>query len=136
METKPMHQILQPDGWMKPKGYANGIAAAGRHVFVAGQIGWNEQCVFEAPDFLGQFRQALRNVVAILAEAGASPEHVTTMTWFVTDKTAYLRDAKAVGQAWREIIGRNYPSMTVVQVVALIEDAAQIEIQAQAVVPE
>ena len=131
-----MHQILQPDGWMKPKGYANGIAAAGRHVFVAGQIGWNEQCVFEAQDFLGQFRQALRNVVAILAEAGASPEHVTTMTWFVTDKTAYLRDAKAVGQAWREIIGRNYPSMTVVQVVALIEDAAQIEIQAQAVVPE
>ena len=131
-----MHQILQPDGWMKPKGYANGIAAAGRHVFVAGQIGWNEQCVFEAQDFLGQFRQALKNVVAVLAEAGASPEHVTTMTWFVTDKTAYLRDAKAVGQAWREIMGRNYPAMTVVQVVALIEDAAQIEIQAQAVVPE
>ena len=131
-----MHQILQPEGWMKPKGYANGIAAAGRHVFVAGQIGWNEQCVFEAQDFLGQFRQALKNVVAVLAEAGASPEHVTTMTWFVTDKAAYLRDAKAVGQAWREIMGRNYPAMTVVQVVALIEDAAQIEIQAQAVVPE
>ena len=131
-----MHQILQPDGWMKPKGYANGIAAAGRHVFVAGQIGWNEQCVFEAQDFLGQFRQALKNVVAVLAEAGASPEHVTTMTWFVTDKAAYLRDAKAVGQAWREIMGRNYPAMTVVQVVALIEDVAQIEIQAQAVVPE
>ena len=131
-----MHQILQPDGWMKPKGYSNGIAAAGRQVFVAGQIGWNEQCVFEAQDFLGQFRQALKNVVAVLAEAGASPEHVTTMTWFVTDKAAYLRDAKAVGQAWREIMGRNYPAMTVVQVVALIEDAAQIEIQAQAVVPE
>ena len=105
-------------------------------MFVAGQIGWNEQCVFEAHDFLGQFRQALKNVVAVLAEAGASPEHVTTMTWFVTDKAAYLRDAKAVGQAWREIMGRNYPAMTVVQVVALIEDAAQIEIQAQAVVPE
>ncbi len=131
-----MHQILQPEGWMKPKGYANGIAAAGRHVFVAGQIGWNEQGVFEAHDFLGQFRQALKNVVAVLAEAGAGPEHVTTMTWFVTDKAAYLRDAKAVGQAWREIMGRNYPAMTVVQVVALIEDAAQIEIQAQAVVPE
>ena len=130
-----MHQILQPDGWMKPKGYANGIAAAGRQVFVAGQIGWNEQCVFEAQDFLGQFRQALKNVVAVLAEAGASPEHVTTMTWFVTDKAAYLRDAKAVGQAWREIMGRHYPAMTVVQVVALVEDAAQIEIQAQAVVP-
>ncbi len=93
-----MHQILQPDGWMKPKGYANGIAAAGRHVFVAGQIGWNEQCVFEAQDFVGQFRQALSNVVAVLAEAGAAPEHVTTMTWFVTNKAAYLRDAKAVGQ--------------------------------------
>ena len=131
-----MHQILQPDGWMKPKGYANGIAAAGRQVFVAGQIGWNEQCVFEALDFVGQFRQALKNVVAVLAEAGASPEHVTTMTWFVTDKAAYLRDAKAVGQAWREIMGRNYPAMTVVQVVALVEDAAQIEIQAQAVIPE
>ena len=130
-----MHQILQPDGWMKPKGYANGIAAAGRQVFVAGQIGWNEQCVFQARDFLGQFRQALKNVVAVLAEAGASPEHVTTMTWFVTDKAAYLRDVKAVGQAWREIMGRHYPAMTVVQVVALIEDAAQIEIQAQAVVP-
>jgi enamine deaminase RidA (YjgF/YER057c/UK114 family) len=136
METKPMHQILQPEGWMKPKGYSNGIAAAGRHVFVAGQIGWNEQCVFEAQDFLGQFRQALKNVVAVLAEAGASPEHVTTMTWFVTDKAAYLREAKAVGQAWREIMGRNYPAMTVVQVVSLVEDAAQIEIQAQAVVPE
>ncbi len=129
-----MHQMLQPDGWMKPKGYANGIAAAGRLVFVAGQIGWNEQCVFEAQDFLGQFRQALKNVVAVLAEAGAESQHVTTMTWFVTDKAAYLRDAKAVGQAWREIMGRNYPAMTVVQVVALIEDAAQIEIQAQAVI--
>ena len=131
-----MHQILQPEGWMKPKGYANGIAATGRQVFVAGQIGWNEQCVFETQDFAGQFRQALMNVVAVLAEAGAAPQHVTTMTWFVTDKAAYLRDAKAVGQTWREIMGRNYPAMTVVQVVALVEDAAQIEIQAQAVVPE
>ena len=131
-----MHQILQPEGWMKPKGYANGIAAAGRQVFVAGQIGWNEQCVFETQDFAGQFRQALKNVVTVLAEAGAAPQHVTTMTWFVTDKAAYLRDAKAVGQTWREIMGRNYPAMTVVQVVGLVEDAAQIEIQAQAVVPE
>ena len=131
-----MHQILQPEGWMKPKGYANGIAAAGRQVFVAGQIGWNEQCVFETQDFAGQFRQALMNVVTVLAQAGAAPQHVTTMTWFVTDKAAYLRDAKAVGQTWREIMGRNYPAMTVVQVVALVEDAAQIEIQAQAVVPE
>ena len=131
-----MHRILQPDGWAKPKGYANGVAAIGRQVFVAGQIGWNEQCIFTAHGFVAQFRQALKNVVAVLAEAGATPEHVTTMTWFITDKTAYLRDAKAVGQVWREIMGRNYPAMTVVQVVALVEDAAQIEIQAQAVIPD
>ena len=130
-----MHEILQPEGWAKPKGYANGIAASGRHVFVAGQIGWNSQCVFEARDFVGQFRQALENVVAVLAEAGAEPEHVTTMTWFVTDKAAYLQDAKAIGVIWREIMGRAYPAMAVIQVVALIEDAARIEIQAQAVVP-
>jgi enamine deaminase RidA (YjgF/YER057c/UK114 family) len=131
-----MHQILQPAGWAKPKGYANGVAAHGRQVFVAGQIGWNEQCVFEAQDFVGQFRQALTNVVAVLAEAGAGPEHVTAMTWFTTDKAAYLREARAVGQIWREIMGRNYPAMTVVQVAALVEDAAQIEIQAQAVIPD
>jgi enamine deaminase RidA (YjgF/YER057c/UK114 family) len=131
-----MHQILQPAGWAKPKGYANGVAAHGRQVFVAGQIGWNEQCVFEAQDFVGQFRQALTNVVAVLAEAGAGPEHVTAMTWFMTDKAAYLREAKAVGQIWREIMGRNYPAMTLVQVVALVEDFAQIEIQAQAVIPD
>jgi enamine deaminase RidA (YjgF/YER057c/UK114 family) len=131
-----MHQILQPDGWVRPKGYANGVAAKGRQVFVAGQIGWNEQCVFEAQDFVGQFRQALVNAVAVLAEAGAAPEHVTTMTWFITDKAAYLQNLKAIGQVWREIMGRNYLAMTVVQVVALIEDAAQIEIQAQAVIPD
>ena len=130
-----MHEILQPEGWATPKGYANGIAANGRHVFVAGQIGWNSQCVLEARDFVGQFRQALENVVAVLAEAGADPEHVTTMTWFVTDKAAYLQHTRAIGVIWREIMGRAYPAMAVIQVVALIEDAAQIEIQAQAVVP-
>lgn len=131
-----MHMLLQPEGWAKPKGYANGIAASGRHLFVAGQIGWNGACVFEAHDFVGQFRQALENVVAVLAIGGARPEHVTTMTWFITDKAAYLREAKAVGKAWREVMGRVYPAMAVVQVVALMEDAALIEIQAQAVVPE
>jgi enamine deaminase RidA (YjgF/YER057c/UK114 family) len=131
-----MNMLLQPEGWAKPKGYANGIAATGRHVFVAGQIGWNAQCELTARDFLGQFRQALENVVAVLARADAGPEHVTTMTWFITDKEAYLRDAKAVGQVWREIMGRNFPAMAVVQVVALMEDAALIEIQAQAVIPE
>jgi enamine deaminase RidA (YjgF/YER057c/UK114 family) len=130
-----MHTILQPEGWVKPRGYANGIAASGRQVYVAGQVGWNAQCAFEARDFVGQFRQALENVVAVLAAAGAGPEHVTTMTWFITDKAAYLREAKAVGRVWREIMGANYPAMAVVQVVALIEDAALVEIQAQAVVP-
>lgn len=130
-----MNTILQPEGWAKPRGYANGIAASGRQVYVAGQIGWNAQCTFDAHDFVGQFRQALENVVAVLATAGAGPEHVTTMTWFITDKAAYLRDAKAVGRAWREIMGANYPAMAVVQVVALMEDAALVEIQAQAVVP-
>jgi len=131
-----MNMLLQPEGLAKPKGYANGIAATGRHVFVAGQIGWNAQCELVARDFLGQFRQALQNVVAVLASAGAGPEHVTTMTWFITDKAGYLKEAKAVGQAWREIMGRNFPAMAVVQVVALMEDAALVEIQAQAVIPE
>ena len=130
-----MHTILQPEGWAKPRGYANGIAASGRQVYVAGQVGWNAQGAFEARDFVGQFRQALKNVVAVLATAGARPEHVTTMTWFITDKAAYLCEAKAVGRAWREIMGANYPAMAVVQVVALIEDDALVEIQAQAVVP-
>jgi enamine deaminase RidA (YjgF/YER057c/UK114 family) len=131
-----MNEILQPEGWVRPRGYSNGVAARGRQIFVAGQIGWNAQCKFEATDFVGQFRQALENVVAVLAQGGAGPEHVTTMTWFITDKAAYLRDANAIGGVWREIMGRNYPAMAVVQVTALIEDAALIEIQAQAVVPD
>lgn len=131
-----MNQILQPEGWARPRGYSNGVAARGRQIFVAGQIGWNAQCKFEATDFVGQFRQALENVVAVLAQGGAGPEHVTTMTWFITDKVAYLRDANAIGGVWREIMGRNYPAMAVVQVTALVEDAALIEIQAQAVVPD
>jgi len=131
-----MRSILQPEGWATPKGYSNGIAASGRHVFVAGQIGWSAQAVFETRDFVGQFRQALENVVAVLAEADARPEHVTTMTWYVTDKVAYLENAKAIGQVWRDVMGRNFPAMAVVQVVALMEDAALVEIQAQAVVPD
>ncbi len=131
-----MNTILQPDGWATPKGYANGVGASGRHVFVAGQIGWNAQSVFGTHDFVGQFRQALENVVAVLAEANAKPEHVTTMTWYVTDKVGYLENAKSVGEIWRDVMGRNYPAMAVVQVVALMEDEALIEIQAQAVVPD
>ena len=131
-----VHTILQPAGWARPKGYANGIAAEGRLVFVAGQIGWNGQCRFEAGDLVGQTRQALLNVVAVLAEAGAGPEHIASMTWHVTDKKDYLANLKGIGEAWREVIGRNYPAMAVVEVTALVEDEAQVEIQATAVVPK
>ena len=131
-----MHTVLQPEGWAKPKGYANGIAARGRLVFVAGQIGWNAQCVFETSDFNGQVRQALKNIAAVLAEAGAGPEHVASMTWYILDKSEYLGNLKALGQIWREVMGPHYPAMAVVQVVALVDEGAKVEIQAQAVVPD
>jgi enamine deaminase RidA (YjgF/YER057c/UK114 family) len=131
-----MHTVLQPEGWAKPKGYANGIAARGRLVFVAGQIGWNAQCVFETSDFNGQVRQALKNIAAVLAEAGAGPEHVASMTWYILDKSEYLGNLKALGQTWREVMGPHYPAMAVVQVVALVDEGAKVEIQAQAVVPD
>ena len=131
-----MHTVLQPDGWINPRGYANGIAARGRHIFVAGQIGWNAQCVFETSDFNGQVRQALRNIAAVLAEGGARPEHITSMTWYILDKAEYLGSLKALGPIWREVMGLHYPPMAVVQVVALVDEGAKVEIQAQAVVPD
>jgi enamine deaminase RidA (YjgF/YER057c/UK114 family) len=131
-----MHTVLQPEGWAKPKGYANGIAARGRLVFLAGQIGWNAQGVFETSDFNGQVRQALNNIVTLLAEAGAKPGHIVSMTWYILDKAEYLESAKALGQTWREIMGRHYPAMAVVQVLGLVDEGAKVEIQAQAVVPE
>jgi enamine deaminase RidA (YjgF/YER057c/UK114 family) len=131
-----MHTILQPEGWAKPVGYANGVLARGRQIYVAGQIGWNGQCQWETDDFAGQVRQTLENVVAVLKEAGAGPEHITTMTWYFTDKAEYLGNLKGIGQAYREVIGRNFPAMAAVQVVALVEDRAKIEIQAIAVVPD
>lgn len=131
-----MHTILQPEGWAKPIGYANGIAATGRQVYVGGQIGWNGQCQFESDDLVEQTRQTLKNIVAVLAEASAGPEHITTMTWYFTDKAEYLANLKGIGQAYREVIGRHYPAMAAVQVVALMEDRAKIEIQAIAVIPE
>ena len=131
-----MHTILQPEGWAKPIGYANGIAARGRTVFVGGQIGWNGQCQFETDDFVGQVRQTLMNVVAILKEAGAEPRHITTMTWYFVDKQEYKANLKGLGQAYREVIGRHFPAMAAVQVVGLVEDRAKIEIQATAVIPE
>ena len=129
-------QILQPPGWARPRGYANGIAASGRMVFIAGQIGWDEQCRFQTDDLTGQVRQALANVLSVLAQAGGRPEHIARMTWYIVDKRAYLDASRAIGQIYRELMGNHYPTMTAVQVSALIEDRAQVEIEATAVVPE
>lgn len=129
-------QVLQPQGWAQPRGYANGIAARGKLVFVAGQVGWNERNELVSDDFVGQARQALRNVVAILAEAGAGPEHVTRMTWYVTDQQAYLSSQAELGRAYREVMGRHYPAMTLVQVAGLVEEGAKVEIEVTAVVPD
>ncbi|MFO1412497.1 MAG: RidA family protein [Burkholderiales bacterium] len=131
-----LHRVLQPAGWTPPRGYANGVAARGTQVFVAGQIGWNAQQQFETDDFVAQVRQALANVVAVLRAAGAGPEHVVRMTWYVTDKREYLARPEALGAAYREVMGRNFPAMTAVQVAALIEDRARVEIEATAVVPD
>ena len=129
------HTILQPAGWTQPKGYANGIAAEGRFVFVGGQIGWDGQSRFETDDFVEQVRQALQNVVDVLAEAHAKPEHVVSMTWYLTDKKDYLGNLKSIGRVYRDVMGRHFPAMAVLQVTALMEDRAKVEIQAMAVVP-
>ena len=128
-------QILQPPGWARAKGFANGIAASGRLVFVAGQIGWTGECKWEARDFAGQFRQALLNVITVLKEAQGKPEHIVRLTWYVLDKKEYLAALKDVGAAYRELMGRHYPTMAVVQVSGLVEDEARLEIEATAVVP-
>ena len=130
-------EILHPSGWAAAKGYANGIATTGgRTVFLGGQIGWNGDQVFESDDFVAQTRQALENIVAILAEANGEPEHIVRLTWFVTSKKEYLANLKGLGAAYREVMGRNFPTMSVVQVVALMEDAAKVEIEATAVIPD
>jgi enamine deaminase RidA (YjgF/YER057c/UK114 family) len=128
--------ILQPPGWAKPRGYANGVAATGRLVFVAGQIGWNANAEFESDDLVAQAAQALRNVMAVLNEAGALPAHIVRMTWYVTDRAEYLRRAAELGGAYREVIGRHFPAMSAVEVSALIEDRAKVEIEVTAVIPE
>ena len=130
-----MNQVLQPPGWAKPRGFSNGMSASGKFVFVAGQIGWTGEGKWEAKDFAGQFRQTLKNTLDVLAEAGAKPEHIVRMTWYILDKQEYLAAAKEVGAAYRELIGRHYPAMAVVQVGALIEDAARLEIETTAVIP-
>ncbi len=129
-------QVLLPPGWPRPKGYANGVTAVGRQVFIAGMIGWDAQGEFHSDDFAAQTRQALSNIVAVLGEAGGRPEHIVRMTWYVTDKREYLAAGREVGQAFREIIGSFNAAMTAVEVKALIEDRAKIEIEATAVIPE
>ncbi|MEK8047427.1 RidA family protein [Ideonella margarita] len=127
---------LLPAGWPRPKGYANGVAAHGRQIFVAGMIGWDHNSQFHTDDFAGQARQALANIVAVLEAGGAKPQHITRMTWYVTDKREYLAAGPAIGQAFRELIGHYDIAMTAVQVVALIEDRAKVEIEVTAVVPD
>ena len=129
-------KILQPPGWARAKGFSNGIAAKGTLVFIAGQIGWTGEGKWEARDFGGQFKQALRNILEILAQAQGKPEHIVRLTWYVLDKQEYLNALKSVGEAYRELMGRHYPTMAVVQVGGLVESEASLEIEATAVVPE
>jgi len=129
-------KALLPPGWPRPKGYSNGISARGRAIFTAGVVGWNEKEEFAAADLPGQFRQVLLNIIAILAEDGARPEHVVRMTCYVTSRDDYVAGLAAIGAAWRETMGRNYPAMAVVEVSALVEPAARVEIEAIAMVPD
>ena len=131
-----MMQLLLPAGWPRPKGYANGVAVRGRQVYIAGMIGWTPQGVFESDDFAAQARQALANIVAVLREAGGEPAHIVRMTWYVTDKREYLAAGREVGRAFRDIIGAYNAAMTAVEVKALIEDRAKVEIEATAVIPD
>jgi enamine deaminase RidA (YjgF/YER057c/UK114 family) len=135
-EESLMHRPLQPEGWPRPAGYANGVVARGRTIFLAGQIGWNAEGRFESDDLVAQIAQALRNVAAILACDDAGPEHVTNLVWYFIDKHEYINRLSEVGRVYREIMGRNFPAMTAVQVSALIEDRAKVEIQATAVLPD
>ncbi len=127
---------LQPPGWLPAKGYANGIAARGTQIFVGGQIGWNAQQQFDTDDFIGQTAQALYNIVAVLKEASAGPEHIVRMTWYIVDRVEYIARLKELGGVYREVMGRNFPAMSCVQVAALVEERAKVEIEATAVLPD
>jgi len=128
-------ELLHPKHWRPAKGFASGVAAQGRQVFVAGQVGWNAEQEFASDDFVAQVEQALSNIREVLAQAGASPEHLVRLTWYVTDKGEYVARLREVGQAYRRVIGRHFPAMTLVQVVALVEERAKVEIEATAVIP-
>jgi enamine deaminase RidA (YjgF/YER057c/UK114 family) len=132
--TSP-HDVLHPKSWKPALGYSNGIAAEGRMIFTGGMVGWTGDQRFESDDFVDQVRQALQNIVAVLAEGGAGPEHLVRLTWYVTDRHEYLFRLKELGRAYREVLGRHYPAMALVQVVALVEDRAKVEIEATAVIP-
>jgi len=131
-----LHKRLEPAGWAPPIGYANGVAAKGRNVYVAGQIGWNAQQIFETFDLAKQFGKALENILAVLAEAGGKAEHICRMTCFCTDKAEYLASRKAIGAEWKRVMGRHFPAMSMIFVVALLDEGAKVEIEATAVVPE
>ena len=131
-----MLQVLQPSDWARPKGYSNGIVARGRHVFVAGQIGWDREGRFSGTRLSDQVRQALENVLAVVAVAGGGPEHVVRLTWYITSRDEYYEQLADIGMAYRAVMGKNFPAMAVVQVVALIDAGAKVEIEATAVIPD
>ena len=135
MTLPTLHTVIHPEDWQPAQGYANAIIAEGRMMFLAGQIGWTGDQVFETEDFVGQVEQALRNIRTILEDAGGRPEHLVRLTWFVCDKRAYLNSLKAIGMVYRDVIGRHYPAMSVVEVTSLLEDKAKVEIEATAVLP-
>ncbi|BAL24171.1 RidA family protein [Azoarcus sp. KH32C] len=130
------NKIIQPEGWIAPKGYANGIEARGRQIYVGGQIGWNAECKFETDDLVEQIRQALQNCVDVVRTAGGGPEHIVRMTWYLKDKKEYVARLKDVGVVYRDVIGRNYPAMSAIQIADLVEDEAKVEIEVTAVIPD
>lgn len=135
MTTAPIHEVLHPANWKPAKGYANGVLADGRVAYLGGQIGWNADQVFEAKDLVGQTRQTLQNIVDVLKEAGGRPEHIVKLTWYITDKKEYLANLREIGAAYRDVLGKHFPAMAMVQVLALMEDDAKVEIEATAVLP-
>jgi enamine deaminase RidA (YjgF/YER057c/UK114 family) len=134
--SKSAFEIINPKGWVPPKGYANGIAAQGRQVFIAGQVGWNAQARFESDDFVAQVEQALKNIVAVLAAAGGEPHHLVRLTWYVTEKFDYVDRQREIGEAYRRTIGRHFPAMTLLVVAGLLEPRAKVEIEGTAVIPD
>jgi enamine deaminase RidA (YjgF/YER057c/UK114 family) len=133
--SKSSFEFLQPKDWLPPKGYSNGVAAEGRQVFIAGQIGWSEQAKLVSDDFVAQVERALANIVAVLAVAGGEPRHLTRLTWFITDKAAYVARQKEIGEVYRRVIGRHFPAMSLIVVAALLEPGAKVEIEGTAVLP-